>query len=408
VGFAIGRRTLSFARVSAADVVTTYFDALARRDLDAMAACWAPSGEEHIASQVDAVGPDGVRAYFAELFGAFPDFRLEVRQTVAQDDRVAVHWRATATHAGPGRWQGLAPTGARVELEGIDLLRVADGQIVRNDAVADGLGLGRQLGLLPPAGSAPERGLYSAFNVRSAAHRALAGGPAEPIAEGVWVVRGGVPARTFNVYLVRDGDGVLAFDAGIRAMAPAIAAAAARLGGLTRVVLGHGHADHRGAAPALGVPVSCHEDAVVEVEGAGGRDYQRFDEIAPPMKWLMRRALASWDGGPVHVDRTLQEGDEVAGFTVVGTPGHARGQIVLWRERDRLSLSTDTFYTLDIGRGKRLVEPMLPVRGANWDHEQARASLRKLAALEPAASWPGHADGVTRDVRARLERAAAA
>ncbi len=45
----------------------------------------------------------------------------------------------------------------------------------------------------------------------------------------------------------------------------------------------------------------------------------------------------------------------------------------------------------------------------NLDTEQARASIRKLAALEPAACWPGHADAVAgADVRARLERAAAA
>ena len=40
----------------------------------------------------------------------------------------------------------------------------------------------------------------------------------------------------------------------------------------------------------------------------------------------------------------------------------------------------------------------------NYDTEQARASIRKLAALEPAAAWPGHAKPVTGDVRGQLER----
>jgi hypothetical protein len=44
--------------------------------------------------------------------------------------------------------------------------------------------------------------------------------------------------------------------------------------------------------------------------------------------------------------------------------------------------------------------------GFNLDTEQARASIRKLAALEPAAAWSGHAVPVTGDVRAQLERAA--
>jgi hypothetical protein len=34
--------------------------------------------------------------------------------------------------------------------------------------------------------------------------------------------------------------------------------------------------------------------------------------------------------------------------------------------------------------------------------------MRKLAALEPAAAWPGHAKPLTGDVRSQLERAAEA
>src|SRR4051812_32244004 len=112
--------------MGAEQVVKEYFDALARRDVEAMAVLWAPDGQEHIASQVDAVGPDGVREYFTELFTAFPDFALTVETTVAQDDKVAVHWKARATMT--GALIHLEPTGAHVELEGIDLLRVADGK----------------------------------------------------------------------------------------------------------------------------------------------------------------------------------------------------------------------------------------------------------------------------------------
>ena len=48
----------------------------------------------------------------------------------------------------------------------------------------------------------------------------------------------------------------------------------------------------------------------------------------------------------------------------------------------------------------------MPFPVYNYDTEQARASMRKLAALEPAAAWPGHAKPLTGDVRAQLERAA--
>jgi glyoxylase-like metal-dependent hydrolase (beta-lactamase superfamily II)/predicted ester cyclase len=390
--------------VSAESVALAYFAAISRQDLDGLAACWAPDGRDVISGQLDATGPAEVRAYFEELFAAFGDLRFEVLDHVAAGERCAVRWRAAGTFGGPGSFQGLAPTGARIQLEGIDLLQVRDELIVRNDAYVDGMEVARQLGVLPAAGSPPERAMFGAFNARTAALRRAAGTAAEPVAEGVWRVRGGLPQRTFNVYLVRDGDGVLAFDAGCRQMAPAIALAAAQLGGLTRVVLGHAHTDHRGSAPLLGVPVLCHPDAVAEAQGDGGVHYQHFEGIKPPGRWLMARLLRLWDGGPVTISETV--GDEVAGFRVVEVPGHAPGQIALFRESDRLALTTDAFYVLDIGTGRPVDEPQLPYDGANLDTEQARASLRRLAELDPVAAWPGHAGPVRGDVRERLLRAA--
>ena len=43
--------------------------------------------------------------------------------------------------------------------------------------------------------------------------------------------------------------------------------------------------------------------------------------------------------------------------------------------------------------------PHVPEPIYNYDTEQARASLRKLAEMEPAAAWPGHAKPVLEDVR---------
>jgi steroid delta-isomerase-like uncharacterized protein len=392
--------------MAAETVVKKYFDALARRDVEAMAALWAPDGTDRIAGQVEAAGPDGVRAYFTELFAAFPDFALTVRSTVAEEDRVAVHWTATGTMTGP-LW-GLDPIGARVELEGIDLLRVEGDRLVRNDAVADGMSVARQIGLLPPAGSATEQRLFTAFNARTrAARRAAAKRELERIADGVWLLRGGFP-RDMNVYVIEDeGGGVTLFDAGIRQMASALGSAAAPLGGINRVVLGHADADHRGAAPALRVPVLCHPADRTAAETADWhRDYWQLDRVALPARWLYPALFRYWDGGAVTIAGTVEEGDEVSGFRVVHLPGHAPGLIGLFREDDRLALTSDCFYVIDPETGRK-APPQLPHRAFNQDEEQARASIRKLAELEPSAAWPGHADPLTGDVRAQLERAAA-
>jgi hypothetical protein len=65
---------------------------------------------------------------------------------------------------------------------------------------------------------------------------------------------------------------------------------------------------------------------------------------------------------------------------------------------------SDLVYTIDMFGRSRAAK--LPEAMFNYDIEQARASIRKLAALEPAAAWPGHAKPATGDVRSQLERAA--
>jgi glyoxylase-like metal-dependent hydrolase (beta-lactamase superfamily II) len=241
---------------------------------------------------------------------------------------------------------------------------------------------------------------------RAGVARRVATRSLERVAPGVWRLRGGFPIRTMNVYLLEEPEGgVSLFDASIRQMAKGIAAAAEFLGGLRRVVLGHAHPDHRGAAPALGVPVLCHSAERADAEGDGGWRYYRTSLLRPPTRWVLPELLRRWDGGPVRIAGTLEEGDEVAGFRVVHLPGHAPGQIALVRDRDRVALTTDVFYVIDIGSG-RSRPPQVPEPAFNQDTEQARASIRKLAALEPAAAWPGHAGPLTGDVRSALERAA--
>ena len=241
--------------------------------------------------------------------------------------------------------------------------------------------------------------------------RHLFASPPRRIADGVWQLRGGLPAREMNVYLVRDTHpdtgraGVLAFDTGVRQMAPAIAHHAATLGGLTRIVLGHSHIDHRGAAPRLGVPVLCHPDERADAETDGGTHYYNHSALPRHGQILGPQLIRLWDGGPVAIAATLAEGEEIAGFEVIHLPGHAPGLIALWRAEDRLALSSDCFYTLDPLTGRR-GPPRIPHPAFNHNTDQARESIRKLATLQPRAAWPGHAHPLTGNVAAQLQRAA--
>ncbi len=388
------------------EIAKRYFTALSEHDLDGAVACWRPGGIDRMVGALELVAPDGVRDYFSALFAAFPDFRFEILEMTTARNRTAVRWRAQATFAGPGVFQGFAPNNAGMQLEGCDVVTVDDGLIVHNDAFVDSGEVARQLGLLPPAGSAAEARLTKLANARTRLMTAVHGVDTERVADGVWVVRGGFPMKTMNVYLIEDDGGVTVFDAGISAMAQGLKAACARLGGIKRVVLGHADCDHRGAAPALGHPVYVHAAERAAAESPSPfRDYWHLDRLSAYARPVYPKLLASWDGGAVQVAGTIAEGDRVAGFEVVELPGHAPGLIGLFRASDRLALVSDCFYTLEPQTGRK-GPPRIPHPAFDADLDQTRASIRKLAALEPVAAWPGHADPVTGDVRAQLERVA--
>jgi steroid delta-isomerase-like uncharacterized protein len=386
-------------------VARLYFSAVAARDVDAMADCWAEGGIDRLAPlNRDLRAPDELRSFFNQTFTAMPDMRFEVLDVVAARNQAAVRWRATGTFCG-GPFEGIEPTGSRIELEGIDLLTVEDGKIQHNDAYYDSAQFARAVGLLPPADSKMEQRMAGAFNARTKLLGSLFKPNFMQVAAGVWLVQGGFPSKVMNVFLIEDEGQVTVFDSGIKAMTNGIGSHAAGLGGIKRIVLGHGHVDHRGGAPGLDAPVFCHPDEVEETEGDGGLHYADFSKLDWYARGLMPRFLRSWDGGPVQVEGTVAEGEDIAGFKVVAFPGHAPGMIGLWRESDRLALVSDTIYTLDPQTGLKGA-PRVPHRAFNYNTDQAIASIRKLAAMEPATVWPGHANPVTGDVREQLERAA--
>lgn len=143
-----------------------YFTGLADRDLDTAVACWKAGADDHLGPVGPLRAPDGIRAYFEELFAAFPDFEYEILDMVVAGDRAAVRWRAHGGFTGQPL-QGVLATGARAEVEGLDLLRVEDGLIVENHGYWDDSTVARQLGLMPGRGSAQERAMKTAFNART-------------------------------------------------------------------------------------------------------------------------------------------------------------------------------------------------------------------------------------------------
>jgi hydroxyacylglutathione hydrolase len=232
----------------------------------------------------------------------------------------------------------------------------------------------------------------------------------EKVADGVWLLRGDFRGA-MNIYFLEDGDGVVQFDAGTKAMRKKAKAAAAELGGVKRVVLGHAHADHRGTAPYMDAPVLCHPDEVADAESSSWRPpYWDLSQLPVAwVRWIYPSLLKRWDGGAVKIADTVIEGDRVAGFEVLHFPGHAPGLIGLWRESDRVALVSDVVYLVDSGRLKPLPhgEVTVPHPAWAWDHAKAKESVRKLAALEPRVVGTGHEPPLRgENLRETLERAA--
>ncbi|HEY0392460.1 MAG TPA: nuclear transport factor 2 family protein [Solirubrobacterales bacterium] len=156
-----------------AGVARGYFEAVGRRDLDAMTAFYEPGGTGEIYGLVELEVPHSYRTWFGNLFQAFPDFKLEIIEVVSAGEKAAVRWRATGVFDGTARFEGLNPNGARIEVQGCDVLTVRDGLIQRNDAYMNGAEMARQLGALPPADSAPEKLMMGALNLKTRLVKAL-------------------------------------------------------------------------------------------------------------------------------------------------------------------------------------------------------------------------------------------
>lgn len=150
-----------------AGVARAYFEAVGRRDLDAMEAFYELGGTGEIHGLVELTVPGTYRPWFANLFQAFPDFHFEIVEIVAGDEQAAVRWRARGSFSGSVRFEGLAPNGATVDVQGCDVLTIRDGRIQRLDAYLNAAELMRQLGVLPPQGSPPEKALLATLNLKT-------------------------------------------------------------------------------------------------------------------------------------------------------------------------------------------------------------------------------------------------
>ena len=274
----------------------------AARDVDAMVACWVPGRIGRFVGDRDARrARRRPRVLRRDLRARSPTSRSQVSRPVRRGRPRA---RALAGHAAPSpagrlprhrahrrahRHRGLRPRDACATASSSRHRRLRQRPRLRAPARA-----------APPGRVAAEQRLTRS-STRARASAAARGRP-EPVADGVWLIAGGAPLKSINVYLIEDEGGVTVFDAGIQTMAPAIAAAAAA----------H-RARSRGSCSATPTPTTAAPRPALrragvlprrdraDAEGDGGAHYFDYAKLGfPPARFARAAAHGSWDGGPVE------------------------------------------------------------------------------------------------------------
>jgi len=99
-------------------------------------------------------GPGAIKGSYGFLRSAFSDMVIEHHDVIVDGDLVGLRWTWHATHVGP--FLGIPPTGARVSIEGYDLILVSDGKIRGAWVYQDNLDLMAQLGAASASQAAAE------------------------------------------------------------------------------------------------------------------------------------------------------------------------------------------------------------------------------------------------------------
>jgi hydroxyacylglutathione hydrolase len=202
------------------------------------------------------------------------------------------------------------------------------------------------------------------------------------VADGVWQISL-MPRDAVNAYVLGD----VLVDAGYGGQGKKVVKA---LGGhrLTAHTLTHAHPDHAGGSKhvvdTLGVPfwAPANDAGAVERGQSEGPD-RRFNGLVERMGRF----------ATVPITRRLQEGEEVAGFTVIDTPGHSPGHISFWRESDRVLVCGDVWFNMNVFT----LRPGLraPLKLPTVDPALNARSQQKLVDLQPDVVCFGHGPVMT-------------
>ena|ERR1700674_3285845 len=100
-------------------------------------------------TEAEVRGSAQLKPFVRNLRSSFPDLQISIHDIMAEEDKVMVRVLVEGTHSGSGL--GVPPSGRRIRVAGIVVIRISKGQLVEGWNSWDQLGLLRQIGALPVA-----------------------------------------------------------------------------------------------------------------------------------------------------------------------------------------------------------------------------------------------------------------
>lgn len=91
-------------------------------------------------------GPEGIMNIVEARYKVFPDLIFQILDIVMQDAKVWSLYNFSGTHS--GRFWNINPTNKKINYNGILMLEIKDGQIIKGDSIRDEIKLLEQIGYL--------------------------------------------------------------------------------------------------------------------------------------------------------------------------------------------------------------------------------------------------------------------